>query len=106
MKLKLNENTLNAYIQEALIRELYTQAELDAMDGNATSQNQIFQNRFQVEQFQVWYNKTYNGNLVIDGIAGPKTNAALKHYLSMANQPTGNNQGGEPTASAPEYMTV
>ena len=79
MKLKLTENTLNAYLQEALIRELYTQAELDAMNPA-----QVFKTKLQVEQFQVWYNKVFRGNLVIDGIPGPKTKAALEHYFEAS----------------------
>lgn len=78
MKLKLTEKTLNRYIQEAIRQELHE---------NSTTQNPIpfANNRFKVEQFQVWFNKHFKGNLVIDGIAGPNTKAAWARYQQTAS---------------------
>lgn len=38
------------------------------------------QDPLSVKKFQVWFNNTYGGQLVIDGKFGPKTRAAFKHW--------------------------
>lgn len=97
MKIKLNEKTLNRYIQEAIVRELIGEA--------ATSQIPFKDDHFKVSQFQVWFNKHFKGNLVIDGIAGAKTNAAWLRYQQMVaamgpnpGQGQNNNQGTQAAA--------
>lgn len=101
MKIKLNEKTLNRYIQEAIKQELHE---------NSAVQSPIpfADNHFKVEQFQVWFNKNkyFKGNLVIDGIAGPKTNAAFAKYKQMVadmgpsqGQGQNNNPGTQQTGN-------
>ena len=42
-------------------------------------------NRQKTGQFQTWFNQNMGGRLVVDGIWGPRTEAAYQQWLSQAN---------------------
>ena len=42
------------------------------------------QDSHKTAQFQTWYNQNMGGNLVVDGIWGPRTEEAYKHWLMQA----------------------
>jgi hypothetical protein len=53
--------------------------------------------RYKTAQFQTWYNQNFGGKLVVDGIWGPKTEAAYQQWRSSTMRQTG---GGN------DYVTV
>lgn len=159
MKLELNEQTLNAYLSEAINEELeeifglsraernakwgyewdpnisnrqnrlnrnmnkaqikaagyrnfdeYQAGELgDEGDEGAQGQQQqqypelqagqrpeFANDRNSVGKFQTWYNHNFNGNLVVDGIWGPKTQAAFDQWVAQQGNTAQQNESKKP----------
>ena len=42
--------------------------------------------KYKTGQFQTWFNQNMNGRLVVDGIWGPKTEAAYQQWLATQNK--------------------
>lgn len=42
--------------------------------------------KYKIGQFQTWFNQNMGGGLVVDGIWGPKTEAAYRQWLATQNK--------------------
>ena len=100
MKLKLDERTLNAYINKAINEELATSNGVRQMEQPAASNGQIqtgnldirkvLGNKNDIARFQTWFNRPpeeggMGGKLVVDGIIGPRTTEAWNKWLAQRN---------------------
>lgn len=99
MKLKLDERTLNAYINKAIneeLTELYRQEELATQPADSNGQGQtgnldirkVLGNKNDIARFQTWFNRPpeeggMGGKLVVDGIIGPRTTEAWNKWLAQ-----------------------
>ncbi len=99
--LSRKQNRRNRNVQKALIKQRgyrnhdeYMAGEGHAINQNPESQEEPIQqaqypseypyktDRQKTGQFQTWFNQNMGGNLVVDGIWGPKTEAAYQQWLS------------------------
>lgn len=86
---KMNEDMFKSLVKSVIresLDELMTQAELDAsapaQTGNYPSVFPYKGNRQKIGQFQTWFNDNMGGRLAVDGIWGPKSEAAYQQWLS------------------------
>lgn len=86
---KMNEDTFKSLVKSVIkesLDELMTQAEPDAsapaQTGNYPSVFPYKGIRQKIGQFQTWFNDNMGGRLAVDGIWGPKSEAAYQQWLS------------------------
>ena len=102
--LSRKQNVRNRRVQKALIKQrgYRNHDEYQAGEGHAINQNPEPQEQQQQQaqvpseypyksdkqktgQFQTWFNQNMGGKLVVDGIWGPKTEAAYQQWLNSVS---------------------
>ena len=104
LKNKIGQTAINA-ISKYQPKNQQTQNDLSVIRnamGNTLNEAaletdpEFAQDPLSVKKFQVWFNNTYGGQLVIDGKFGPKTRAAFKHWETYGTK-NENKQNIRPT---------